>query len=127
LLLPAASRVTWGSEEGTAAATLNNGTAVFSTASGGGPTVGRVSIVNSKELRVSCSRGSLAISVDDDTKTVAEGTAYRVVLDPNARRQHAERLAWRTEAAEGSRERPIFAVCTFLQCRSHGRRAVLRA
>jgi len=100
LRLPAASRVTWGTEEGTAAATLKNGTAIFSTANakafalhastaviranGDGPAVGSVSIVNAKELRVSCSRGSLAISVDDDTKTVAEGTAYRVMLDPDA-------------------------------------------
>jgi hypothetical protein len=100
LLLPANSRVTWGAEEGTAAATLKNGTAIFSTANakafslhastaviranGDGPTVGSVSIVNPKELRVSCSRGTLAISVDDDTKTVAEGTAYRVVLDPDS-------------------------------------------
>jgi len=100
LLLPASSRVTWGTEQGTAAATLKNGTAIFSTAyakafalhastaiiraNGDAPTVGSVSIVNPKELRVSCSRGTLAISVDDDTKTVAEGTAYRVVLDPDS-------------------------------------------
>jgi hypothetical protein len=32
---------------------------------------------------VSCSHGALAISVEDDTKVVAEGTAYRVVLDPD--------------------------------------------
>jgi hypothetical protein len=99
LLLPADSRVTWSAEEGTSAATLKNGTAIFSTANakafalhastatirpnGDGPTVGSVSIVNPKELRVSCSRGTLAISVDDDTKTIAEGTAYRVVLDPD--------------------------------------------
>jgi hypothetical protein len=99
LLLTGDSRVTWTAEEGTAAATLKNGTAIFSTANakafalhastatiranGDGPTVGSVSIVNPKELRVSCSRGTLAISVDDDTKTVSEGTAYRVALDPD--------------------------------------------
>jgi hypothetical protein len=100
LLLTGASRVTWESKEGTAAATLKNGTALFSTANakaftlhastaairpnGDGPTVGSVSIVSPKELRVSCSRGTLAISVDGDTKTIAEGTAYRVVLDPDS-------------------------------------------
>jgi hypothetical protein len=100
LLLPAASRVAWGTEEGMAAATLKNGTAIFSTANakafvlhasnaviranGDGPTVGSVSLVSAKELRVSCSRGTLAISVDDDTKTVDEGMAYRVVLDPDS-------------------------------------------
>jgi hypothetical protein len=100
LLLTASSRVTWGTDEGTSAATLKSGTAMFSTAtakafalhastavirpSGDGPTVGSVSIVSPKELRVSCSRGTLAISVDDDTKMIAEGTAYRVVLDPDS-------------------------------------------
>ena len=99
LLLSGASRVTWGTEEGSATATLKNGTAIFSTATakafalhassavirpnGDGPTVGSVSIINPKELKVSCSRGSLAISVDDDTKTITEGTAYRMVIDPD--------------------------------------------
>jgi hypothetical protein len=100
LLLTGASRVTWATEDGAAAATLKNGTAMFSTANakafalhastavirpkGDGPTVASVSIVNPKELRVSCTRGSLAISVEDDTKLVAEGMTYRVVLDPDS-------------------------------------------
>jgi hypothetical protein len=100
LLLPAESRVAWGTEDGMAAATLKNGTAIFSTANmkafvlhasnaviranDDGPTVGSVTLVNAKELRVSCSRGTLAISVEDDTKTVGEGMAYRVVLDPDS-------------------------------------------
>jgi len=46
-------------------------------------TVGSVTILSPKELAVSCSHGALAISVEDDTKVVAEGTAYRVVLDPD--------------------------------------------
>ncbi len=99
LMLSGASRVTWGTEEGAAAATLKNGTAIFSTANSkafalhassavirpnsDAPTIGKVTIVSAKELTVSCSRGTLAISVDDDTKTIAEGTAYRVVLDPD--------------------------------------------
>jgi len=40
--------------------------------------------VNDKELRVRCSRGSLAISVEDETQFVAEGMSYRVILDPDA-------------------------------------------
>ena len=100
LLLPESSRVTWVTEEGTPAATLKNGTAIFSTANakafalhasiavvrpnGDGPTVGSVSITNPKELTVSCSRGTLAISVDDETKLISEGTAYRVTLDTDA-------------------------------------------
>jgi hypothetical protein len=106
LLLPATSRVTWSTDAGTAAATLKNGTAIFSAANaksfalyastatiranGDAPAVGSVSIVNPRELRVSCSRGSLAISVDDDTKTISEGTAYRVVLDPDQEQQTAD-------------------------------------
>ena len=100
LQLTGASRVTWATEDGAAAATLKNGTAMFSTANakafalhastavirpkGDGPTVASVSIVNPKELRVSCTRGTLAISVEDDTKLVAEGMTYRVVLDPDS-------------------------------------------
>jgi hypothetical protein len=100
LLLPASSRVTWNTEQGMAAATLQNGTAIFSTANakafalhasgavirpnGDQATVGSVSILSPKEFTVSCSRGALAVSVDDEMKVVPEGTAYRVVLDPDS-------------------------------------------
>jgi len=103
LLLTSQSQVTWANDEAGASATLKNGTAIFSTANakafalragvatirpnGDGATVGSVTILNPKELAVSCSHGALAISVEDDTKIVAEGTAYRVVLDPDAAAQ----------------------------------------
>jgi len=103
LLLTSASQVTWANEETGASATLKNGTAIFSTANAkafalhagtalirpnsDSATVGSVTILSPKELAVSCSRGALAISVEDDTKVVAEGTAYRVVLDPDAAAQ----------------------------------------
>ncbi len=99
LLLTSASQVTWANEESGASATLKGGTAIFSTANSkafalhagtalirpntDAATVGSVTILNPKELAVSCSHGALAISVEDDTKIVAEGTAYRVVLDPD--------------------------------------------
>lgn len=99
LLLTSASQVTWANEESGASATLKNGTAIFSTANAkafslhagtalirpnaDAATVGSVTILSPKELVVSCSHGALAISVEDDTKLVAEGTAYRVVLDPD--------------------------------------------
>jgi hypothetical protein len=99
LLLSGDSRVTWGPEDGNAAATLKNGSAVFSAtnakafalhastavirSNGDAPAIGSVALINPKELTVSCSRGSLAISVDDDTKVINEGTAYRVILDPD--------------------------------------------
>ena len=100
LLLTSASQVTWANEESGASATLKNGTAIFSTANSkafalhagtalirpnsDAATVGSVTILSPKELAVSCSHGALAISVEDDTKVVAEGTAYRIVLDPDA-------------------------------------------
>jgi hypothetical protein len=99
LLLTSASQVTWANEESGASATLKNGTAIFSTANAkafslhagtalirpnsDAATVGSVTILSPKELAVSCSHGALAISVEDDTKIVSEGTAYRVVLDPD--------------------------------------------
>jgi hypothetical protein len=99
LLLTSLSQVTWANEESGASATLKNGTAIFSTANSkafalhagtalirpnsDAATVGSVTILSPKELTVSCSHGALAISVEDDTKVVAEGTAYRVVLDPD--------------------------------------------
>ena len=106
LLLTSASQVTWANDEAGASATLKNGTAIFSTAkakafalhagvatirpNSDAATVGSVTILNPKELAVSCSHGALAISVEDDTKIVTEGTAYRVVLDPDAAAQEQD-------------------------------------
>jgi hypothetical protein len=110
LLLSGDSRVTWGTEEGNAAATLKNGSAVFSATNakafalhassavirpvGDAPAVGSVAILSPRELMVSCSRGSLAISVDDDTKVIAEGTAYRVDLDPDQSSDGGTQSSW---------------------------------
>jgi hypothetical protein len=82
------------------AATLLSGTAVFSTANAKAfllhastadirpqsdqPTVAQVTYVNDKELRVRATRGALAITVEDETQIVPEGTAYRVILDPSS-------------------------------------------
>jgi hypothetical protein len=41
-----------------------------------------VTFVSDKELLVTARRGGLAISVEDETQTIAEGTSYRVLLDP---------------------------------------------
>jgi hypothetical protein len=99
LLLTSLSQVTWANAESGASATLKTGTAIFSTANAkafslhagtalirpntDAATLGSVTILSPKELAVSCAHGALAISVEDDTKIVAEGTAYRVVLDPD--------------------------------------------
>jgi len=97
LLLLSASSAEISDTEGTQTAKLLNGAATFSTgnahaftlfASGAAihaqtdaPTIGQVSYLGPKELLVSATRGSLVVTVDDDTQIVAEGTSYRVELD----------------------------------------------
>jgi hypothetical protein len=100
LLLKGSSRLVWNAEDGAPSATLTGGTAAFSTANakafvlhagtavfrpqGNEPTVANVTLLNPKELIVRCSRGAILIAVDDDVRVIPEGTAYRVVLDPEA-------------------------------------------
>jgi hypothetical protein len=100
LLLSGSSRVTWGAEASMPTATLTAGSATFSTANskafalhvatavirpkGEEPTIGSVAVLNPKELTVRCTRGTLTLTVVDDTLEIPEGTAYHVVLDPNA-------------------------------------------
>jgi len=100
LLLASASAATLSQEEVSPAATLTAGTATFSTANSKAfvlhvasaiirpntdqPTIGKVTVLNPKELVVKSVRGSLQISVEDDVREIPEGEAYRIVLDPNA-------------------------------------------
>jgi hypothetical protein len=99
LLLASGSAATL-SQEASPAATLTTGTATFSTANSRAfvlhvasaiirpntdqPTIGKVTVLNPKELVVKSVRGSLQIAVEDDVREIPEGEAYRVVLDPNA-------------------------------------------
>ena len=99
-LLAGGAVATLSSDEARLAATLTAGTATFSTSAARAftlhfanaairansdlPTVGQVSVVNSRELLVKSTRGSLAFSAGGETRVVAEGTAYRVILDPTA-------------------------------------------
>lgn len=46
------------------------------------PTIGTVTYVNEKELVVTARRGSLVVSVQGEQQVIAEGTSYRVLLDP---------------------------------------------
>lgn len=112
LLLSGSSRVTWGAETSVPAATLTAGTATFSTANskafalrvgiavirpkGEEPTIGSVAVLNPKELTVHCSRGSLVLAVDDDTLVIPEGTAYHIMLDPNANVATDDPKTWGT-------------------------------
>jgi hypothetical protein len=100
LLLASASSATLSQDEASPAATLTAGTATFSTANSKAfvlhvataiirpntdqPTIGKVTLLNPKELVVKSIRGSLQIAVEDDVREIPEGEAYRVVLDPNA-------------------------------------------
>src|SRR5258708_24222748 len=100
LVLTTSSHLVWGAEGGSPSATLMGGTAAFSTAGakafvlhagtaafrprGDEPTVANVTLLNPKELVVRCSRGAVLIAVDDDVRVIPEGTAYHVVLDPEA-------------------------------------------
>jgi len=100
LLLSSSSSATFSQDEATPAATLNFGSATFSTASANAfalhvasavvransnqPTIGQVTFLNPKELIVKSTRGSLSIAVEDDVREIPEGAAYHVVLDPNA-------------------------------------------
>ena len=99
-LLSGASSAALSQKDGAPGATLLSGTVVFSTANAKAfslrastaeirpesdqPTVAQVTYVNDKELRVRATRGSLAITVEDETQIVPEGTAYRVMLDPSS-------------------------------------------
>lgn len=100
LLLSGASIATLSQEDANPAATLTLGSATFSTANSNAfalhvatavirpntnqPTIGQVTVLNPKELIVKSTRGSLSIAVEDDVREIPEGSAYRIVLDPNA-------------------------------------------
>jgi hypothetical protein len=103
LLLSSGSVATFSQEAASPAATLTLGSAIFSTAnsnafalhvasavirpSSNQPTIGRVTVLTPRELIVRSTRGSLTIAVDGDVREIPEGTAYRVVLDPDAQPQ----------------------------------------
>jgi hypothetical protein len=97
-LLSASSVATVQEGGGIPEATLLRGSATFSTANANAfslnaltavirpksddPTIGQVTMLGEKQLLVKCTRGALTITVGDDSRVIAEGSAYRVVLDP---------------------------------------------
>jgi hypothetical protein len=131
LLLSGSSRVLWDAEESTATATLTAGTATFSTANskafalrvatavirpmGEQPTIGSVAVVNPTELTVNCSRGSLTLTVVDDALVIPEGTAYHIVLDPNANQatDDPKTLGPNQRGEKSGRNRFIFFLIAF--------------
>jgi hypothetical protein len=126
-MLSAASIATMSEADGIPSATLQQGTAVFSTANAkafvlraataeirpgaDGPTVAQVTYVNSKELVVRSTRGSMAITVDGETQTIPEAMAYRVILDPDSYLETTAATAQGPAGAgaERTRNRPLKA------------------
>jgi hypothetical protein len=127
LMLSGGSTATVADADGTPSATLQQGTAIFSTANAkafvlhastaefrpgtDGPTVAQITYVNSKELVVRSTRGSVAITVDGETQTIPEAMAYRVILDPDS---YLETTATTAQGpagagAERTRNRPLKA------------------
>ncbi|HXA81480.1 MAG TPA: hypothetical protein VNY56_00150 [Methylomirabilota bacterium] len=97
-LLQSASSATLNDTEGAPSAKLFAGTATFSTgnskaftllasravirAQSNGPTIAQVTYLSEKELLVVSKRGPLTITVDGETELIADGAAYRVILEP---------------------------------------------
>lgn len=48
------------------------------------PTVAVVTWVSPKELLVASSKGPLSVTMGDETKTVADGSSYKMIIDPAA-------------------------------------------
>ena len=98
LLLQNGTMATLNDTEGVPSAKLILGTATFSTGNSKAfalfasravirpqsdwPTIGQVTYLNEKELLVASKRGPLTITVDGETEVIADGAAYRVLLDP---------------------------------------------
>jgi hypothetical protein len=58
-------------------------------------TLAHIRVVNSKELRIYAQRGALEFSYHGESQVIAEGAAYRVLLDPSEK----EAAAWESEPA----------------------------
>jgi hypothetical protein len=65
-------------------------------------TIGQVTVIGAKELRIYARRGSLQFSYGGETRTIAEGQAYRVILDP------PENDPKKKEAVKAGRQRKGF-------------------
>ena len=99
LLLSGASSATLATDDAVPVAILTRGSATFSTANSKAfalhvasatirpdtdqPTIGQVTVLGPKELVVKSTRGSLTVAVEDDVRVIAEGTSYRIVLEPS--------------------------------------------
>ncbi|MGB9430910.1 MAG: hypothetical protein WBQ89_01585 [Candidatus Acidiferrum sp.] len=105
LLLLSSSAAIVNDSEGAPSARLVLGTATFSTGNAhaftlfastaairpqsDAPTIGQVTYLTDKELLVTARRGGLTVTVEDETQVVAEGSSYKVLLDPSVAQEPA--------------------------------------
>lgn len=98
-LLAQSSVATVNEDNGMPTLTLQRGSATFSTASAkafallaltavirpksDAPTIGQVGLLDATHLLVKCTRGTLTVTVGDDSREVPEGAAYRIVIGPS--------------------------------------------
>jgi hypothetical protein len=124
-LLGASSAATVNEDGGMPGATLLRGSATFSTANAkafalnastavirpksDGPTIGQVTMLGKKQLLVKCTRGALTITVGNDSRVIAEGDAYRVVLDPSPSEEAQNQPPPQGAGTKGSGGPPISA------------------
>jgi hypothetical protein len=124
-LLAASSMATLNEDGGMPEATLMRGSAAFSTANAKAfalnaatavikpksdePTVGQVSMLSAKQLLVKCTRGALTITVGDDSREIAEGNAFRIVLDPAVSEEAQNQPPPQGSGTKGSGASPLKA------------------
>lgn len=123
--LSASSAATIGDDGGMPQATLLRGSATFSTANAKAfalnastavirpksddPTIGQVTVLGKKMLLVKCMRGALTITVGDDSRVISEGSAYRIVLDPDASEEAQRQPPTQGAGGKGYGRPPISA------------------
>src|SRR5258708_39857882 len=64
------------------------------------PTTAQIRVVNPKELRIYAQRGALKFSYHGESAVIAEGAAYRVLLEPS------EKELGVTSESEDARKKP---------------------
>jgi hypothetical protein len=120
LLLSSSSSAILLQEEASPAAILTSGSATFSSADANAfalhvftavvrpnssePTIGQVTVVSRNEMVVKSTRGALACTVDGETRVIAEGETYRVVMAPEGAAAAAP-----SQGPKGSGGRPLKA------------------
>ena len=101
----ASGTLVFSAARGAAVEIRANGTITRPTA--GGPTIAHVRVVGPKELRIFARRGAVEFSYGDEREVIAEGSCYRVILDPDDGRTPG---AAKTPAAQAHRAFLLIAI-----------------